>query len=434
MYFFNGFIIPVVRYHKTNSALLKTILPSINQLCSVHVRNLKNIKVDVVSNKSESAAMFNSKDIITISTKNGPLKFPSVWLRDNCQCPNCFHQESQSRTIDWGHFDFNTIPLAVELKETDLSIEWSDNHKSTYSLSWLIERSFTKEKRTRYRKDCYRFNRVVWNAEDFKKCLKTFDYNDVMTDNNTLLLWLNALTTYGVSIITGTPDDIESSKKLGHRVAFIRETHYGERFIVKARRVTTNVAYLAAPLQLHTDLPYYDYTPGVILLHCLVQTPSIGGETQLTDCLYVAEYLKKNDPETYKVLTTTYVDWNDIGQEDGNHFHSINRAPVLCEDDFGDIVEVNFSQPQRDSHFNVPLEQAVEWYKAMSIFTRLLYSKENTVFFKMNEGEILTFDNRRLVHGRTGYDDDNDKKRRIIGCYLDWDEIYSKIRVLRKGV
>lgn len=34
-------------------------------------------------------------------------KFPLVWLRDNCQCPSCFHPEVERRIVDWNKFKFN---------------------------------------------------------------------------------------------------------------------------------------------------------------------------------------------------------------------------------------------------------------------------------------------------------------------------------------
>ena len=44
-------------------------------------------------------------------------------------------------------------------------------------------------------------------------------------------------------------------------------------------------------------------------------------------------------------------------------------------------------------------------------------------------GDMLTFDNRRILHGRAFY---SDGRRLLCGGYLDWDEIYSRIRVLRE--
>lgn len=33
------------------------------------------------------------------------LKYPLIWLRDNCQCSNCFDAQTKSRIIDWTKFD-----------------------------------------------------------------------------------------------------------------------------------------------------------------------------------------------------------------------------------------------------------------------------------------------------------------------------------------
>lgn len=65
----------------------------------------------------------------------------------------------------------------------------------------------------------------------------------------------------------------------------------------------------------------------------------------------------------------------------------------------------------------------------MAKFVEILH--EESVTFKTKEGDILTFDNLRLVHGRTKYEDNSDNRRHLIGAYLDWDEIYSRLRVLK---
>lgn len=89
---------------------------------------------------------------------------------------------------------------------------------------------------------------------------------------------------------------------------------------------------------------------------------------------------------------------------------------------------INHSTPQRDSHFNQPLETVEPWYRASAIFVQLLH--EGAVHFKTKPGDILTFDNTRLAHGRTGYTDLEGNTRHLVGAYLDWDEIFSRLRVL----
>lgn len=37
---------------------------------------------------------------------NDHFKYPLIWLRDNCQCVECFHKNSSSRIINWANFNF----------------------------------------------------------------------------------------------------------------------------------------------------------------------------------------------------------------------------------------------------------------------------------------------------------------------------------------
>ena len=93
------------------------------------------------------------------------------------------------------------------------------------------------------------------------------------------------------------------------------------------------------------------------------------------------------------------------------------------------MERINYSVPQRDSFFNVPLDQVEPWYRALAHFVRL--GHQEAVEFKTVPGDILTFSNVRMVHGRTGYTDTESNTRHIVGAYLDWDEIYSRLRVLK---
>lgn len=47
---------------------------------------------------------------------------------------------------------------------------------------------------------------------------------------------------------------------------------------------------------------------------------------------------------------------------------------------------------------------------------------------------MLCFDNLRICHGRSGYFPAANQiyERHIVGAYLDWDEIRSRIRVIIK--
>ena len=46
-------------------------------------------------------------------------------------------------------------------------------------------------------------------------------------------------------------------------------------------------------------------------------------------------------------------------------------------------------------------------------------------------GEMVTFNNLRVLHGRTAFGRDLKGERLVQGAYLDWDEVRSRIRVLK---
>lgn len=302
-----------------------------------------------------------------------------------------------------------------------------------FELDWLKKRNFSADNREIYLKTFYRPAKKLWSKNDFAEVLKYFDFAKIIEDDRELHDWLNCLSTNGVAIIRNTPQTELEARKIADRVGFIRRTHYGEEFMVKAKEGTSNVAYLSSPLQMHTDLPYYQHVPGVNLLHCLVQSKSNGAQNLLADAFYVANLMKKEFPEEFRSLSNVVVNWSDIGKEDtGPPFHSIYRAPMICIDYDNQIERINHSIPQRDSFFTVPVQEVKGWYRALAKFVELIHLE--AVEFKTEEGTILCFDNIRLVHGRKKYEDASGNYRHIVGAYLDWDEIFSRLRVLQKEV
>ncbi|CAO1411489.1 unnamed protein product [Diamesa hyperborea] len=395
----------------------------------------RSLTTKVQSDKQQefTVKVNDAKKTIVLVDGSDAFEYPFVWLRDNCQCSECFHETSLSRIINWEKFDLSVSPKNVEINESKktVSVTWSDkDHQSEYSFQWLKERNFTQSNREQYLKKFYRPTKNLWSKKDFSKIIKSFDFQKIIDSDDELRDWLEALTVNGIAFIKNTPETEEEARRIVNRVGFIKKTHYGEEFIVKAKPGTSNVAFLSAPLQLHTDLPYYEYKPGTNFLHCLVQSKSIGAKNTIVDGFYVADYMKQNYPNYYKILSSVLVNWSDVGQEEGNKFHSIYRAPMFSLDYEGNLERINHSIPQRDSFFTIPFEDITTWYEALAKFVELIH--QESVEFKTEEGTILTFDNIRLIHGRTVYTDTSDNYRYIVGAYLDWDEIYSKLRVLQK--
>lgn len=134
---------------------------------------------------------------------------------------------------------------------------------------------------------------------------------------------------YGTALIRGAPLAQDQITKLINRVAFVRQTLYGKEYAVRADPNATNLAYTSQPLQMHTDLPYYEYVPGCTLLHTLAQTKSPGAYNLLVDGFHVANRLRREHPKVFDCLTKTLVNWSDYGEDGGRRFETIQRTPMI---------------------------------------------------------------------------------------------------------
>ena len=50
--------------------------------------------------------------------------------------------------------------------------------------------------------------------------------------------------------------------------------------------------------------------------------------------------------------------------------------------------------------------------------------------YPFRPGDIVIFDNRRILHGRESFEPQPGTRRRLIGAYIDTDEFYSRLRIL----
>ena len=71
-----------------------------------------------------------------------------------------------------------------------------------------------------------------------------------------------------------------------------------------------------------------------------------------------------------------------------------------------------------------------KYIKARRKFWSLIKSKTNNLEIKQQSGDMLILDNYRVLHGRTGYKD-TENKRYFRQGYMDRDILQSKLKTLR---
>ena len=64
---------------------------------------------------------------------------------------------------------------------------------------------------------------------------------------------------------------------------------------------------------------------------------------------------------------------------------------------------------------------------------RLLREPEFALRFSYAPGDMVIFDNRRLLHARDAFDVGQGGRRWLQGCYLERDEARSRLRMLRRA-
>lgn len=371
----------------------------------------------------------NDTDFLRVKFSDGTTgDFPYCWLRDNCQCPRCYDNKSFTRRLvldDWSDED---RPLDVQVDKGGVMISWDSGHISHFEQRWLQERSFTSISRSKKRHELA-LEKELWGPD---VNIQTFDYRAILSDDKALLDWLIVMEKMGISVIQNTPKKPQASFEIVNKVGFIKPTHYGIHYPIRNKVGANSLAYTDSKLGMHNDLPYYEYVPGIIFLHCITQFTGPGGENDLADGFWVAKYLKEHHPQEYNILTETPVYfWNKgsaLVEQETTEFHKLLNIPMIVLNRDGKVIRVNNSQ-LRDSFLDVPAEKVKSWYKALRLYNKIMYQEATR--FKLQDGETLVMDNTRLLHGRTAYDGALGE-RYMDQVYLDWDEALSKRRVLQE--
>ncbi|XP_068117613.1 gamma-butyrobetaine dioxygenase [Hyperolius riggenbachi] len=353
--------------------------------------------------------------------------YPYVWLRDNCQCPDCFLLSAKARRLPFEILDVNIGLKNMNLSNTKkISITWPDDHQSDFDSEWLKKRCFSKKSRTEMHDELFLPEHEYWDC-DLK--IPSLSYKDVLHCDHTAYKWLCTLRKVGIVMLEGAPVTQGELATLGKRIGYMRHTFYGYTWQVQDKTDANNVAYTSGKLSLHTDYPALQYPPGVQFLHCLKQAET-GGESEVVDGFSVCNKLRKQDPDAFSILTSTQIDFTDTGV-DYCDFSLQSKQRIIELDHNGGLLRINFNNATRDSVLNIPAEQVQPFYSALKKFVNLLNTPENTHCYKMKPGQIVTFDNWRILHGRKSYQSVGDISRHLEGSYLDWDVVMSRLRILK---
>jgi len=349
--------------------------------------------------------------------------FNFMWLRDNC--PTAHDKDSRHRMFNILEISTNIEPKTCKINnEGKLEVEWNEgNHTSYYDQEWLRKNCYTINNKKKYVSPYQ-----LWD-NSLQKNLKsiTIEHDEIINSNEGLIKWLELLHYKGIAIVKNTPVEKESAFPVLNRISHTRETFFKTPFEVINIPKPNNSAYTAHALNNHMDLPWFENPPGYQFLHCLINDAK-GGDSSVVDAFAVADYLRKNEKEIFETLVKIPLKFRDKDYTQEAHRSFYGSAISLTKD--GDYNDIRFSVATMDALDCHP-DVMNKVYKAHHRFGNLLHDDKFQIKFRLEPGDIFSFNNRRLLHGRTAFDP-NSGRRHLQGYYMDRDEIVGRLNYLKK--
>ncbi|MGB8714412.1 MAG: TauD/TfdA family dioxygenase [Onishia taeanensis] len=342
-------------------------------------------------------------------------ELPALWLRERCQEPESLDVATQQRLFNPHHLDEDLTLVEAELiGDQEVRLSFSDGHSGRYDLRHFAD-DFDYD-------DGLPAPRLWDSSIDFASI--TCDWEKI-DDHDYFRDALETYLRHGVIILKNVPTDGGHLVAVGETFGHVRSTNFGKYFEVCSRPESNDLAYRSVPLAPHTDNPYRDPVPGIQLLHCLTNETT-GGLSTLVDSLAVAEQLRVEDPEGYRLLATVPVRFRFI--DDGVEL--IERRPMIHLDAMGKMDGVHYS-PRLDYLPLMDEESTKAFHRARRRLGELFAHPDYEIQFALGDGELMMFDNNRVLHGRTAYDQ-NEGFRHLQGCYIDRDGPTGHFRAIVK--
>ncbi|MDH6134406.1 gamma-butyrobetaine dioxygenase [Kitasatospora sp. MAA4] len=342
------------------------------------------------------------------------MPFPPYWLRDNCPCTNCRDPRNGQKL-----FQITDLPDDLTIThhvtgDGQLEVEWSDGHRSNYPLEWLDEPQ-QPDHRTEQGKR-------LWQAADFAAGIPEAQWDAYLADPAEQAAVLRAVQRLGFAVLRAVPTVERQVLAVTETFGYVRETNYGELFDVRVEPDPNNLAFTSSAIAPHSDNPYRDPVPTLQLLHCL-ENAAVGGDSGLVDGFRAADLLRTEAPEDFALLTRTPV---PFAFRDRHTELSADR-PLIETDAVGRIREIRFNNRSIGT-LRLPEAELDAFYAAYRRFAAITLRAELQLEFRLGPGDCLIFDNVRLLHARTAFEQDG--RRHLQGCYADLDSLASTLAVL----
>ncbi|KAF1780279.1 TauD/TfdA-like domain [Phytophthora cactorum] len=335
---------------------------------------------------------------------------PSPWTRHSTARG---HGRWRAVAIDW-----DAPVRGTPCTASEFDAQWLRDH------AYALEGGNAEDEDTAPYPKSYRQPRLttqqLWAGADFQ--LPTHDYNKCVDNIEPLM---RDLYTYGLVRVSDTPNSMEATEKFSKKIGFVLRTIYGTMWTTNPTNDAeeyNDTASTNLELLHHTDGTYIRDPPGLQIFNCAAQAGE-GGESRYVDSFHVVETLRKENPEAFRVLSTTPLPYFTVD----NDAHLATMEPLIRVDYAGNVVQFRHNDYDRAPLTHLNFEEVGEFYKAHRKLLEVLRRTETEFCMRLQVGDMMIVDNQRVMHGRHAFQGGD---RALIGCYIGRTEFESRLRVL----
>jgi gamma-butyrobetaine dioxygenase len=362
----------------------------------------------------------DSEELTIVWEDASQSQLQAIWLRDHCQMPASRNPDNGQRLLNITDIPQGPCIDRVSLEDGRLVIEFRpDGHRSEFDPDWLYENCYSLNQQHDDRSE---INKILWSGDSFQQGLPRYAYDVFCAQRGSRRAALQAVSDYGFVLLDAVPSEDGQVLKVIEQFGYVRETNYGPFFEVRTKVEPNNLAYTNLGLGCHLDNPYRDPVPGLQLLHCL-ESSTAGGESILQDGFMAARILRDEDPQHFAMLSQHWINFRF--RDDAADLRS--RVPFIETNDLGAVIKVRFNNRSIDT-INLPPAVIRPFYAAYRHYAEILEREELQTVFKLQPGELMLFDNTRILHARKAYSAAG--SRHLQGAYSDLDGLYSSLRTL----
>lgn len=348
----------------------------------------------------------------------------AIWLRDHCQMPASRNLDNGQRLLNITDIPENISIEEVSLEDRRLIVQFRpDGHRSEFDLDWLYDNCYCLN---RHSDDRSEVGKILWSGKSFEQGLPRYSYTTFCEQPKSRLAALQVVKDYGFVLLDAVPNRAGQLLEVIRQFGFVRETNYGTYFEVKTKVDPSNLAYTSLGLACHLDNPYRDPVPGIQLLHCL-ESSAEGGESILQDGFMAAKILRDEDSDHFTLLSQNWVNFRF--RDNASDLQA--RAPFIEVNDLDEVIKVRFNNRSIDT-IKLPPAIMQQFYAAYRHYAGILEREEQQIIFKLEPGQLILFDNTRILHARKAYSAAG--TRHLQGAYSDLDGLYSSLRKLEANL